>query len=906
MRLTTLFKFVPVVGILLFTILAVGCSSGGPTSPGLTSDPMLQQAIDVPGMDGAENHNLFATYKLILSNVEDEAGNVVDVDIELIPQRTEQVHVNVKDLVLNMCPQCVWFVPKSGTPDGLGMVVEANVFFRNPTQLTGYDVRGIIYPTAVGAELRGPWIEETQRWDTPDGLTTLYNSGEAQNENAYMAFNNTDMVSKRSFGPQKEYGRTYYIWKDLGYPLAEMTYKIDVSFPGNAEEPVDCYFYDPFDPDEEYIYPNGSNEWIYARLTDWQNNISTVSLDLSNFGISTPVGMVKVGDDPVNYTSTWRYHLTEPAGTPANLRTIRLIATSWDADKVYMKDLRVRVTWDADKPKWSVPGQEGIYNHVGTPDNLWLFFHEAWDVSVPVSYKFWGNDVPSPFDGDPLKVVLSTEYTGWTAFGVSGAPGGVDRVYGLAITDSQNQEPEYTLYWEDYSATRYDAAYRWSFIKDQPPGSDGIYGGVALGDVTGDGVDDIVVGSRNHIVYVYEGNGAVPLQDTIYWEFDTGGEVHNTPAIVDLNGDSRLDVVVASDSTNVYALDAVTGLPIWTHTPGLDFLMHSSPSIAYMNSDNTPDVVIGTGDGRMLVLDGTDGTEMWSFQAGSGIAGTAGLADVNLDGTPDLCFGAYDNKIYMIDGSTHQELWSVGAVAGLNNIDCSPAMVDISGDGKADCIIGGRDSAGAGKGVVYAFRGDTGDELWVNQDIWGNCRRTPTPVHLNDDLIWDFIVVCYQGEHRTIYGLNGINGHVLFQTLGPNIPEDKVVNCSDPIVGDFTSDGHMNAVIGMGSIQFPDIDGFVDLYSIAYDGLPTEWLGRHIYRMQVSLTADKKEFIGPIAMGDVDGDGEWELVCANMRGYTYIWDMGAPMPEDISLRGWCQFMGNRWHNGIPEFIPPDE
>jgi hypothetical protein len=60
-----------------------------------------------------------------------------------------------------------------------------------------------------------------------------------------------------------------------------------------------------------------------------------------------------------------------------------------------------------------------------------------------------------------------------------------------------------------------------------------------------------------------------------------------------------------------------------------------------------------------------------------------------------------------------------------------------------------------------------------------------------------------------------------------------------------------------------------------------------------------------IAAGDVDGDYEWEMVASNMRGYTYIIDMNAPIPEDISMRGWLQFMGNRWHNGIPEFIPPD-
>jgi hypothetical protein len=911
MHLKSLYCSVP-LAVLLSVFLVVGCSGDSPTTPDTSKNIPDGFVAATPGADTLPGHHLWGEYKMILKDIDDENGNIVDVDVQLVPLRTDQFHADVTNFILNQCPDCVTAVGKSATPDGTGIVIEANIFLRNPTALTGYDVRGIIYPPATGAELRNEWDAQGERWGTPDGLTKLYNTGMPEQINAYMAFNNTQ-TGRPFSGPNVTHGRTYFIWKSYSYKLLAMIYKIDVSFPGNAPEAVDCAFYDPFDPEAEYFYPNGSSEWVYAQITDWQNDVSVVTLDLANFGVPAPVEMTKVGEDPVNFTSTWRYHVTQPAGTPAGLRTLRVMAYDAVSDIRYMRDLRVRVTWDDDMPKWSEPGKEGIYAHIGTPGRIWLFFHEAWDVSLPVSYKFWGNNQSSPFDGEPLKVVTSDIYTGYTDFGGSAAPPNTERHYGLAITDSQNDDPDHTLYWEEYVATYYDASSKWAFAKDQPSGQDGIYGGPCLGDVTGDGIDDIVVGARNHMVYVYEGNATSPTQDTTYWEYDAGGEVQVCPAVADLDHDGRLDVIAACDgAARVFALKAQTGLEIWSHYVEEDITMHSSPSIAYMNADDTPDVVIGTGTGDLLVLNGIDGSELWSYPVSSGIAGTAGLADVDDDGVTDVCFGAYDNKIHMINGATHGKMWDYGAAAQAYNIDCSPAMVDVSGDGLPDVIIGGMDKAGVGKGVVYALRGDTGGEIWVNQDLWGNCRRTPAPIHINDDEIWDFVVTCYTGENKTLYAINGLNGFMIYHTLTPAGNASDVINCSCPIVGDFTGDGYMNAMFGMCTAygNNPVVDGFVDLYLVNGFDLPGpsplgSWAGEHLFSMQVSNTMDKKELMNSIAAGDVDGDYEWEMVASNMRGYTYIIDMNAPIPEDISMRGWLQFMGNRWHNGIPEFIPPD-
>ncbi|HDS29756.1 MAG TPA: hypothetical protein ENN67_01805, partial [Firmicutes bacterium] len=145
-----------------------------------------------------EGRHLWGEYKLIFRDIEDANGDVINVDIDVVPLRTNQAHVDVTNFILKQCHDCVNAIGKSATPDGEGMVIEANIWLKNPTNLVGYDVRGIIYPPAWGAELRGPYNTETQRWETPDGMTRLYNTGMPSPVNGYMAFNPTEKY--RPFG----------------------------------------------------------------------------------------------------------------------------------------------------------------------------------------------------------------------------------------------------------------------------------------------------------------------------------------------------------------------------------------------------------------------------------------------------------------------------------------------------------------------------------------------------------------------------------------------------------------------------------------------------------------------------------------------------------------------------------
>jgi len=877
--------WLPFLSFALVLFWSVGCSG----SPSISSPTLPELGNSAQGESSSSGHYLWGEYLITVRDIEDASGKVTGVDIQIAPLRTSQKHFDVTSFVQPpSCSDCVKVIPVNYVPGDPWSEITATVFLRNPKPITGYDIRGIVYPPSDQAMLKNRF-----GYTTHDGLTTLYNAGMPELANPYMAFNKTTMF--RPFEGYAEYGASYVFLKKNAYKLLTMVYKIDASFPGNAQEPVDAFI--PPLTEDDHIYPEGSNAIILAVITDWQDNVASVTLNLSSLGVPTPAQMIKVSEDTVKHTSLWQYHLTHGAGYPAGLRTVRLTATDSVDSLVYMKEFEIEVTYDSDPPTWLDPSKKGIYDHIGSPNIMWLFFHEAWDISLPLYYIFYGNDKSSPFDGSVLKVVSSDNYVGYTPFDVTE---GKKVYYGIRLQDAQGWQDDNM---EEYIATSYLITPRWTFIKGQPPGSDGIFGAPAIGDVNGDGKKDIVVGTRDNKVYVYGGSGT-GNQDTVIWEFATGGEIQCVPALVDLNGDGKLDVVVASDDTNIYAINGATGLELWHYDAGDGILMHGSPAITQLNG-GAYDVVIGTGGGTVLALNGENGSKIWEYQAGGGIAGTPGLADVTGDGIADVCVGAYDTKVHMINGATGKAIWTYYLGPGMNNIDNSPVMVDISGDTVPDCIIGGRVG---GDGIIFALDGaspgPTANELWVRGGLWGNARRPAAPAKINGDNIWDFVLTLYQAEEWSFYAIDGLTGAIIYQRLGPDIDPDTYFNYSAPLVGDFTGDGHLNALYGRQ-------DGFCDLVNLSNLSkvpglvLPGPFEGMNLFKMQVS-TGTKQEIYATPAIEDVDGDGEWELIVCNMRGYTYILDMHAPVPSDPALRPWTMHQGNRWNTGVPMFTPPDE
>jgi WD40 repeat protein len=142
-----------------------------------------------------------------------------------------------------------------------------------------------------------------------------------------------------------------------------------------------------------------------------------------------------------------------------------------------------------------------------------------------------------------------------------------------------------------------------------PPGGNihSIEASPALADLTGDGRIEIVVGSWDGQLYVWNDAGdALPG-----WPKRVGDQIISSAALVDLNGDDRLDIVVGSKDGFLYGwtveAEPLPGFPYDLGAP-----VFSSPWVGDLHGDGRADIVVGANNGIHLLRDvGPLGRAAW-------------------------------------------------------------------------------------------------------------------------------------------------------------------------------------------------------------------------------------------------------------------------------------------------------